>query len=180
MATTKQEAPLHGDERRRASYKPGERVAKVDRLSTRAPGLIRDLLNEAANTLTNGYRSITQMLTIGMHRFLEDRPWDESLHGKHAFPWHGAKARVEGQVPYHIYLEPLQVNGRTVNGVALTNRAKKTATEEGVSGATFTLTFLWWMVTVVHPSSDPRIRAALGALPRAEPDKRFKGFLERE
>ena len=179
MATSKQDSPAV-DERRRASYKPGERVAKVDRLSTRAPLLIRDLLNEAANTRANGYRSITQMLTIGMHRFLEDRPWDEALHGKHAFPWHGAKARVEGQVPYHIYMEPLQVNGRTMNGLTLTNKAKKAANEAGVSGATFTLTFLFWMCAVVHPPRDKDVLKELGALPRHEPDKRFKGFLERE
>ncbi|MCK9687310.1 hypothetical protein [Scleromatobacter humisilvae] len=174
--TMQQNNSGQGIGRSRAEYKTGERSEKVKRLSTRAPTLVAAYINQVAATASYGYRSKVQMLSILMHRFLEDRPWDKELHGKHAFPWHGSRAKSEGIIDFHIELQPVVVNGRTVSGATARTKVEKVATAEGVSGATFALTFLWWVTTVVHPAKEADLAAALKALPRPEVDARFKGF----
>jgi hypothetical protein len=178
---------------RRTEYQAGERLEKVKRLSTRTPVVLADHIKVLAATSSYGYRSKVQMLSILMHRFLEERPWDKELHGKHAFPWHGSRAKSEGVVDFHIELGPVTVSKLVTSGpkngtrlpptVVLGTEARadveRTATAEGVSGATFALTFLWWIAMVVHPSRDPDMREQLKSLPRQEVDARFKGFIKK-
>lgn len=164
---------------RRTEYKAGERLEKVKRLSTRAPVVLADHIKVVAATTSYGYRSKVQMLSVLMHRFLEERPWDKELHGKYAFEWHGSRAKSDGVVDFHIELQPVVVHGRTVSGATARAKVEKTASAEGVSGSTFALTFLWWIAMVVHPSKDPDMREQLKSIPRLDVDPRFKGFVNK-
>lgn len=176
---TKNPSPILPALARRNEYAAGERLESVKRLSTRAPIEVADHIKVVAATGSYGYRSKVQMLSILMHRFLEERPWDKELHGRHAFPWHGSRAKSEGVVDFHIELQPVVVHGETVSGATAREMVETTASAEGVSGATFALTFLWWIVMAVHPSKDQEMREKLKSLPRQEVDPRFKGFVKR-
>lgn len=162
-------------------YEPGVRQEVVKRLSTRAPIELVERIKLLATLRSLGYRSKVQMLSILMHKFLEVRPWDAEKHGKHAFPIYGSSAtKGDEVVAFHIELQPVTVHGVVKSGAETLEEVAQAATSAGVSGASFGLTFLWWIALVVHPDErDQDALQRLKALPKTEVDERFVGFAKR-
>lgn len=145
----------------RHMYTGKVRTELVSKLTTRVPYQLRAQMKTIAAYPPFGYRTQTQMYSMCMIDFIKERPWE------HGLKWRQS-ARANADFPlFHLHLEPQEVTGQNVTGMALKDRALELAEEAGVNQATFTLTFLWWVALHKHPIKDDAIMAPLMLAPGA-------------